>query len=385
MSVLSDGVAESDGTDDAPPDPPTLSDTDVAAAVRALRLPRLGGPDHPEVVRFEELLARQSAVDHAVAVNSGTAALHCILAALRIGPGDEVILPAHTFIATATPVLMTGATPVVVDIDPSTYCIDPVAVDAARSHRTRAVIAVHLNGHPAPIDQLPADVAVIGDACQAHGSTLFGEPIGALGVAAAFSFWQDKIITAGGEGGAVLTRDDDLSTAVHLLRSHGQQLIGAGPDSHHVVLGYNYRLTGVQAAIGHSQLARFTAVVAGRRRRAQRMLDLLADLPGLTLPATRSGAEHAFWKFVVDVDEMAFRDGRAGLLRALAAAGVAAAPRYPVPLTRQPVLDGTARLHPCPVTEALAARLLTLPLPPTVADADRLASTVRSTVAAQRR
>jgi perosamine synthetase len=373
------------GTPTAPPDPPAVADADIEAAVGVLRSGVIAGPHHPEVLRFEALLAQQSAVRHAVAVNSGTAALHCILSALGIGAGDEVIVPAHTFIATATSVLMAGATPVVVDIDPATYCIDPAAVSAALSPRTRAVIAVHLNGHPAPIDQLPTEIPVIGDACQAHGARLFGSPVGALGAASAFSFWQDKLITAAGEGGAVLTQREDLAAHVRLLRSHGQQAIDGGPDSHHVVLGYNYRLTGVQAAIGHSQLGRLSEAVVNRRHRAGRLALMLADLPGITVPKTRAGAEHVFWKFVLDVDGDAFRDGRVGLQRALAAEKVAAAPRYPIPLTRQPVLVGTARMCPCPVSESLAGRLMTLPLPASDAEVEQLADVTRRVVLAQRR
>jgi perosamine synthetase len=367
------------------PDPPELTDDEIAAAVGVLRSGRLGGPDHPEVREFEQALAADSGVRHAVALNSGTAALHCILAALGVGPGDEVIVPAHTFIATATPVLMTGATPVVVDVDPATYCIDPAAVAAARTGRTRAVVAVHLNGHPAPVDQLPDDLPLVSDACQAHGAALFGRPVGALGIAAAFSFWQDKLVTAAGEGGAVLTGDDELAGVVRLVRSHGQQPIGAGPDSHHVVLGYNYRLTAVQAVVGRSQLRRLPAALAGRRLRAAELSLALADVPGLTVPAVRPGAAHVFWKYVLRLEPGAFQDDRAGLLRALAVEGVAAAPRYPVPLTRQPVLSGTARMLPTPVSDALAGELFTIPLPPTGAGVAELADRVRRAALAQRR
>jgi perosamine synthetase len=367
------------------PDPPALTDDEIAAAVGVLRAGRLGGPDHPEVLAFEQALAVDSAVRHAVVVNSGTAALHCILAGLGIGSGDEVIVPAHTFIATATPVLMTGATPVVVDVDPVTYCIDPAAVAAARTARTRAVIAVHLNGHPAPVDQLPDDLPLISDACQAHGAKLFGRPVGGLGVAAAFSFWQDKLVTAAGEGGAALTSDDELAETLRLIRSHGQAPIGAGPDSHHVLLGHNYRLTAVQAVVGRSQLRRLPDTLPGRRLRAAELSRQLADVPGLTLPAERPGAAHVFWKYVPRLEPGVLRGDRGGLLAELGAAGVAAAPRYPVPLTRQPVLSGTARLLPTPVSDALAGELFTIPLPPTVAGVGELADRVRRAVLALRR
>lgn len=340
-----------------------LTDGDINAALEVLRSGSLAGPAHPEVRRFESLLAGSSGTVHAVTMNSGTAAIHCVLRALGVGPGDEVIVPAHTFIATATPVLMTGATPVVVDVDESTYCMDPAAVTAAVTSHTRAVVAVHLNGHPAPVDLLPQEIPVVSDACQAHGAMLAGRPVGALGRASAFSFWQDKIITSAGEGGAVLTDDDDIAEAVSLMRSHCQAPIPGTADSHHVDLGFNYRLTGVQAAVGRSQLERLPAIVDARRRYAARLSTLLADTPGVTPPATRDGATHVFWKYVVALDEGRFRVTQREFIRALAAEGIPAAPRYPIPLTRQPVMVQNARLTPCPVADSLSERLITLPLP----------------------
>ncbi|SHG21329.1 perosamine synthetase [Streptoalloteichus hindustanus] len=366
--------------------PPT--DADLDAAARVLRTTRLGGPDHPEVRRFEALLAQTTGVAHAVAVNSGTAALHCALRGLGIGPGDEVIVPAHTFIASATPVLMSGATPVVVDVDAATYCLEPTAVDEAITRRTRAVVAVHLNGHPAPVDLLPTDLPVLSDACQAQGATLHGTSVAALGAAGVYSFWQDKLLTTGGEGGAVLTDDPGIAEIARLVRSHGQQPIPGTPDSHHTVLGYNYRLTGPQAAFGHSQLTRFANTVRARQDNAARLLDLLQDIPGITPPYTRDGATHVYWKFVIAIDPDQFRVDLRHVLRALAAEGVPAAPRYPIPLHRQPVLTRHGRTTPCPTADALSQRLLTLPLPAMAEDADDvvdIAEAVRKVATALRR
>lgn len=347
-----------------------LTDDDVEAALRVLRSDELGGPHHPEIVRFESALARSAGVRHAVTTSSGTTAIHSILRALGVRPGDEVIVPAQTFIATATPVLMCGATPVVVDIEPETSCIDPKAVDAATTARTRAVIAVHLNGHPAAVDLLQPDLPVIGDACQAHGAALFGRPVTAFGRASALSFWQDKTITAAGEGGAVLSDDEEIVDEITLLRSHAQQQISGSIHSHHVSLGYNYRLTGVQAAVGNSQLSRLTGLVSVRRDNAQRLTTLLRDVSGLTLPVERSGALHAYWKYVVSLDLDEFTVDRDHLVRALRAEGVPAVPRYPVPLTRQPVLSAHARMTPCPVAEDAAERQIVLPLPTTADSRD---------------
>ncbi len=284
-----------------------------------------------------------------------------------------MIVPAVTFVATATPVLMLGATPVIADVDDATHCIDPAAVDAATSRRTRAIVAVHLNGHPAPVDLLPSHLTIVGDACQAHGAMLFGQPVGALGEATAFSFWQDKIITAAGEGGALVTENPAVADATILMRSHAMQRIPGTPNSHHVSLGFNYRLTGVQAAVGCSQLARLPSLVEARRHNAQKLADLLAGIPGLVPPASREGARHVFWKFVIAIETDQFRVDRDGIVRALVAEGIAAAPRYPIPLTRQPVLQERARILPCPVSDALAERLIVLPLPATMADSDDVA------------
>lgn len=352
---------------------------DIAAATRVLSSGQLSGPDHAEVKRFESLLAQSSGVAHAVAVNSGTAAIHCILLALGVGPGDEVIVPAHTFIATATPILMVGATPVVVDVTPDSYCIDPAAVDAAVTGRTKAIVAVHINGHPAPVDLLPSHLPIISDACQAHGATLFDTPVGALGVASAFSFWQDKLITAAGEGGAVVTADPDIAGSVRLVRSHAQQQIPGTANSQHISLGFNYRLTAVQAAMGHSQLARLPAIVDARCRNAERLSDLLAGAPGVTPPASRAGATHVYWKFVVALEPDRFRAPLHDVIRLLAAEGIPATPRYPIPLSRQPVMRNSARIAPCPVAESLVERLLVLPLPATDAaagDVDDIANAV---------
>jgi perosamine synthetase len=347
-----------------------LTDEDVEAALGVLRSRELGGPHHPEVVRFETMLARSGGVRHAVTTSSGTSAIHGLLQALGVRSGDEVIVPAQTFIATATPVLMCGATPVVVDIEPETSCVDPKAVDAALTARTKAVIAVHLNGHPAAIDLLPPDVSIIGDACQAHGAMLFGRPVTAFGRASVLSFWQDKYITAAGEGGAVLTDDEELTEKVALIRSHAQQQIPGSGHFHHVSLGYNYRLTGVQAAVGVSQLGRLTELVAARRANAQRLTTLLAEVPGLMLPTERSGAVHAYWKYVVSVELDQFSAHRDDLVRGLRAEGVPAVPRYPIPLTRQPVLTDHARITPCPVADDAAERQIVLPLPATAGSPD---------------
>lgn len=361
---------------------------DVAAATSVLESGHLGGTDHPAVRAFEVALASSAGVAHARAVSSGTAAIHSILLALGVGDGDEVIVPAHTFVASATPALMARATPVVVDVDDETYCIDPAAVDRYRTERTKAVVAVHVNGHPAPVDHLPSDLAVISDACQAHGATLSGRPVAGLGTAGAFSFWENKLVTTGGEGGAVVTDDAGLAGAVDLIRSHA---MAPNPDTgnfEHVSLGFNYRLTAVQAAIGLSQLSRLPDVLSRRRAQAERLASLLAGLPELTLPVTRRDAVHAYWKFVVRFDPEQLAADRGRLIAALVAEGIPAAPRYPVPLNRQPVLLAAGPQPACPTAERLAGELVTLPLstgPDAEHDTEDVAEAVHKVVAAHRR
>src|SRR3990172_1025575 len=192
---------------------PVLGDEDVEAVAEVLRSGRLTQLTGGAVAAFEEAFAAWHGVKHCVATNNGTTAIHTALAALGVGTGDEVIVPAHTFIASATPVLHQRATPVFADVDERTYCISPESVAERITPRTKAIIAVHLNGHPADIGALlalaePRGIAVIEDAAQAHGALYKGRKAGTIGRAGCFSFWEDKIMTTGGEGGAVITDDD---------------------------------------------------------------------------------------------------------------------------------------------------------------------------------
>jgi len=265
----------------------------------------------PKVDEFESLLAGVAGTSHAVAVSSGTAALHVAVLALGIGPGDEVLVPAYTFPATANVVALVGATPVLVDVDPVTMNIDPA--DAARrvTARTKAVLAVHLFGRPARLEELP-DLPVIEDAAGALGARRGERPCGSLGSLACFSFHPRKIVTTG-EGGAVTTDDPELAERARRLRHHGWT-----PSDAYVDLpapAFNYRLSDVLCAIGIPQLQRFDELYAAYDRVARGYSERLAGLD-VVVPSTDPGDRHGWQAYVLQVDR------RDEVMAALRAAGV---------------------------------------------------------------
>jgi perosamine synthetase len=310
------------------------------------------------VDRFEHAFADFCGTRHAVACANGTAALHLALAGLGIGSGDEVIVPTLTFVATANAVAYTGARPVLVDSEPRTWAIDPALVEAAITPRTKAIVVVHLYGHPADLDPI-LDVAarhglpVVEDAAEAHGARYRDRVVGGLGTVGAFSFYGNKIVTTG-EGGMLVTDDDALAERLRLLRAHGM-----APDRRywHPVLGFNYRLTNLQAALGVAQMERVEELIASKRRIAAQYTAGLRDVPGLTLPPEEPWATSVYWLYSVLVDEDAFGLGRDELMAVLAEEGVETRPVF-VPLHRQPLYDTGARL---PVAERIAATGLSLP------------------------
>lgn len=352
---------------------PSLADDDISSVVEVLTSSRLGQFSSRAVPEFEEALAAYVGTRHAVAVNSGTAAVHTALAALDVGPGDEVVVPAHTFIGSASPVVHQGATPVFADVNDRTYCLCPESLRAAIGPRTKAVVAVHLNGACAPMNEIlsiAADhgLAVIEDVAQAIGGTHCGRRLGSLGDLAAFSFWEDKIVTTGGEGGAVVTDDSRLAERMRRFRHHGEHRPpGAGTYSC-VEIGYNYRMTAMQAALGTSQMRRLPSFLADRKRNAAALSAGLGDVDGLQLPPRTRDSEHAYWKYVCRIPS-ADEDVTDRITAALQERGVPAFRRYPVPLHRQPafVRSGFGDAS-CPVTDRLASELFSLPVHPLIGD-----------------
>jgi dTDP-4-amino-4,6-dideoxygalactose transaminase len=321
----------------------------------------------PQVAAFEEAFAAYCGVAHCVGVGSGTAALELVLRALEVGPGDEVITVAHTFIATAEAISAVGATPVFVDIDPQTYTLDPDALAAAVGPATRAVIPVHLYGQPADMTRINAvakahGLAVIEDAAQAHGATWQGRRAGGLADAACFSFYPGKNLGAYGDAGAVTTQRADIAERVRLLRNHGRR-----SKYVHDERGFGHRLDTLQAAILSAKLPYLDGWTAARRQLARRydeaMADQLAD-HGVVLPYVAPDAEAAWHLYVL---RSAARDELVnGLNRQRIGAGV----HYPLPLHLQPAYaDLGYKAGALPVTEAVAASCLSLPLYPEMGEA----------------
>ena len=312
-----------------------------------------------EIGEFEQRFASLCTRRFGVATSNGTTALHLALAALGIGPGDEVIVPALTFVATANAVHYTGATPVFADADPLTWNVDPAAVAKRVTKRTRAVLAVHLYGQPAEMRALGAiargaGAVLVEDAAEAHGARYRGRPVGSLGHVACFSFYGNKMVTTG-EGGMVLTSDARLAARLRLLRDHA---MSSKRRYYHEEIGFNYRMTTLQAALGLAQLDRFAEILDRKRRIAAWYREGLRGLP-LELAADLPGCENVHWMFSALVARRARLD-RDTLLRRLFDRGVDSRPFF-VPIPELPPYRGRGR-HP--VAADLAARGLNLPSGP---------------------
>lgn len=305
---------------------------------QALRAPLLSGwlTQGPQVAAFEREFAARHQVPHALATSSCTTALHLILVAMGIRPGDEIIVPSFTWVATANVVLHCGAVPVFADIAPDSYNIDPSSARALRTSRTRAVIAVHLFGLTVDIDALAEalpGLPIIEDAACACGADLRGRPAGSLGLAAAFSFHPRKSITTG-EGGMVTTADGSLARTIDSLRNHGasvsEEQRHAGPRPYLLpefnLLGYNYRMTDLQGAVGRVQLGRLDALIDERARRAAWYARELAGIPWLRLPAVSAGSRHGWQAYVVRVLPERAPAPRNVIMERLQAAGIATRP-----------------------------------------------------------
>ncbi len=322
---------------------PLFSDRDKQDLAAVLDDGRLTSITGPKVREFEEKYAERFGARYAVACSSGVTALHLALSALQIGPGDEVIVPAHTFIGTAIPVLMANAVPIFVDVRPDSFNLDPERLEAAITPRTRAVIPVHLNGLPADMDAIRAaagrrGLRVIEDACQAHGARYHGRPAGVLADLAAFSFFEDKVITTG-EGGMVLTDSEELFERARAVRSYGEAPIGEGAERkyEHLLLGFNYRMGALNAALGINQLDRLEEMVEKRNRNARYLRRQLGQIPGIVPPAEFPDCRHAYYKFVCLLEPKVVGRSGAELAAALKAEGIPATPRYPTPLPLQQV------------------------------------------------
>jgi len=345
----------------------------------------------PEVREFELATAAYAGRPHAVAFSNGTTALHALMAAYGIGPGDEVIVPSFTFISTANAAMFTGARPVFADIEPVHYGLDPDDVERKISPRTKAIIPVHYGGHPCRITELKAlaerrGLLLIEDAAEAQGAKFDGKMAGSFGNAAMFSFCQNKIITTG-EGGMVVTDDEELANRLRLFRSHGRTggpgYFKGGTGFDYVSLGHNYRMSSITAALGISQLGKIEKLIGMRREAAGRLSQALADMPGIEPPREASNARHVFQLYTILLKDPAMRDGLAAFLKG---AGIHTKVYFePVHgsglYSRQPWVAATS----LPVTDDISSRVLSLPFYPHVeaAEIEYLISNIRQYVEGQ--
>jgi len=334
-------------------------DAAIASALRGNRY-ILG----PEVEAFEHELAQYVGVSHGVGVGNGTDALELAIRGLGIGEGDEVITVSHTAVATVAAIESAGATPVLVDVDPVCYTLDPAQLEEVRTERTRAAIAVHLYGQPADLDAIVPfcrahDLALIEDVSQAHGATLHGKRLGTFGRAATFSFYPTKNLGAIGDGGMVTTNDAALAKRVRMLREYGWQTRYVSD-----IAGRNTRLDELQAAILRVKLRHLDDDNAKRRAIAARYTAALSN-SGLVLPQTRSGAEHVFHLYVVTTGR------RKEIMDALGTQEIFPGIHYPVPVHCQAAYKGRIRTaRSMTVTERLASEVLSLPMYPELSAAD---------------
>jgi dTDP-4-amino-4,6-dideoxygalactose transaminase len=330
----------------------------------------------PNVEAFEREAATFLGVRFAIGVGSGTDALVLGLRALGIGPGDEVIVPSFTFFATAEAVSLVGATPVFAEIDPVSFCLDPAAAREALGPRTRAIVPVHLFGHPADMSALRAiaderGIALLEDAAQAFGADLAGTRIGGLGDAAAFSFFPSKNLGAFGEAGLVATNDERIADSVRSLRAHGSRQRYVNTE-----IGYNARLDEIQAALLRVKLPHVARWNDERRRVAAEYTASLGGIAGVTPPRVAGGSTHVFHQYTLRISG----GRRDALARALDSAGIATQVYYPIPIHQLPVYAD--RKVSLPITEAAASEVLSLPIYPELssADAREIARRVRTSL-----
>lgn len=332
----------------------------VTEAVRSGWVSSIG----PYLDEFERRFAAFCGTKHAIALSNGTVALHLALHTLGVGPGDEVIVPDLTFAATAHAVLQTGATPVFADVDPTTWCVDPRAVERAIGPKTRVIIPVHLYGHPADMPALtalaaPREIALLEDAAEAHGARVSGARVGSLGRVGAFSFYGNKVMTTG-EGGMLVTSDDELAARLRFLKDHG---MSKERRYFHTELAFNYRMTNIQAALGVAQIEQVEGFIERKRELMRWYREDLAGCAGVLLNPDVPGFESVYWMIsaVLAGDSKRSRDEVAAILRSR---GVDSRPFF-VPMSALPHLRQFRQVgvdsDGCPVASRLGEHGLNLP------------------------
>ncbi|MFZ0005112.1 MAG: DegT/DnrJ/EryC1/StrS family aminotransferase [Methanoregula sp.] len=340
---------------------PVIGPDEVAAVSDVLKSGMLAQGD--KVAEFEQKFATYCGTAQAVAVSNGTTALHAALLACDIGPGDEVIVPAFSFIATATAVSMCGAKPVFADVDEQTFNIRPDQVNERRTSKTKAVIGVHLFGQPFDVDSIQEiceehNLVLLEDAAQAHGAQYHGVKVGNFGKAGCFSFYATKNMITG-EGGMITTSDKPTADRLRLLINHGQS-----EKYLHTVLGYNYRMTDIAAAIGIVQLKKLDKFNQRRRKNADYYAANLTA-KGLKKPVVSDNVTHVYHQYVVRLTDE-FPLSRTAFMDYLKGKGIGSAVHYPIPIHRQPLYAPVAEPDPCPVATQLSSSVLSLPVHPSL-------------------
>ena len=345
---------------------PTFSQKDAEDITKILKSAyvRMG----PYTKEFEERFAERVGAKYAYAVSNGTAALHCAyLSTLK--PGDKVIAPAFTFIATISTIVYSNAKPVLADVEPDTFLLDPEKVKEKITKKTRAIAPVHLFGNSCDMKAL-TDLAedhnllIINDCAQAHGTEYDGKDLGSWPNLSCYSFYPTKTMTTG-EGGIVTTNDPELNRLGSLIRSHGDD-----GRYHHILLGLNYRITDIMSAIGLNQLSQLDDFLARRRHNADVLLEGLKKVAGVTpqkiTPKTKPS--YSYFSVVLDTDKL--RCSRDEFMKALIAENIDCGVHYPAPLTEQPIVKQLLKPKACPVSEDLSRRIMSLPMHPYLSEGE---------------
>lgn len=353
-----------------PVNKPLIGEDEIRAVVRVLRsgvLTEKNGAG-PSVVQFERLFSKYVGTKYAVALNSGSAALHAALLAANIGKGDEVIVPSFTFVATAEMVAMTGARPVFADIDPQTYCIDPEEVEALVTDKTRAIIPVHLYGLTARMDSIMEiarkhNLIVVEDAAQAHGAEFRGDKAGKLGDMACFSFYGTKNMTTG-EGGMITTDSLEFVDTVRSIRNHGETR-----EYDSARLGHNFRMSEVAAAIGIPQLLKLPKFLAARKRNAGLLLDKLGNVKELQMPNVPEGFDHSWYVFTARL-KGANAAKRDNIVKKIREKLVGATVYYPKAIHQFQYYRESFGSVKLPKTETATRQVFSLPVYPGIRESD---------------
>ena len=347
---------------------PDITEEDIQAVVEVVKSGRLAlGPKTEE---FEKLMADYIGVKYAVAVSSGTAALHLIIKALGIGEGDEVLVPSFTFVASVNAILYERAIPVFVDINPETYTLDPEDLEKKITSRTKAIMVVDIFGHPAEWDEIleiaqKYNLKVIDDSCEALGAEYKGKKIGTFGDASAFAFYPNKQITTG-EGGIIVTNDEKIAELCRAMRNQGRKEMGAWLE--HEYLGYNYRMDEMSAALGVSQLKRIDTILKKREKVAKKYTELLKDVDLVSPPTVKPYVKMSWFVYVVKLAEGLDREK---IIKKLAEKGIPTR-GYFSPIHLQPYIRKilNTKEGSLPVTESIAKRTLALPFHANLSEKD---------------